>query len=96
MSELVDLITLVVTASIVFILLMSLAAGGLALALIVVFLIRSLHEGSAPGIQFGEWMLRLITTGRMRNIEVEDKTLAICLRDERSELKALSVTNQPK
>jgi hypothetical protein len=73
-GELLDLISLVVIVSIGFILLMALAAGGLALALSVVFLIRSLFEGSAPGIQFGKRMLRLSSTDRMRNPEVENKT----------------------
>jgi hypothetical protein len=75
-SELLNLISLVVIISIGFILLMSLAAGGLALALSVVFLIRSLLEGSAPGIQFGKRMLRLSSRGQTRNPEVENKTAA--------------------
>jgi hypothetical protein len=43
-GELLNLISLAVTVSIIFIVLMSLAAGGLALALCVVFLIRSLRH----------------------------------------------------
>jgi hypothetical protein len=73
-SELLNLISLVVVLSIVFILLMSMAAGGLALALSVVFMIRSLLEGSAPGIQFGKWLLRLSSTWQMRTLDVENKT----------------------
>lgn len=75
-SELLNLISLVVIISIGFILFMSLAAGVMALALSVVFLIRSFLEGSAPGIQFGKRMLRLSSTGQPRNPEVENKTSA--------------------
>jgi hypothetical protein len=75
-NELLNLISLVVVVSIIFMLLMLLAAGGLALALSVVFLIRSLLEGSAPGIQFGKWLLRLSSTGQKRPLEVENKTAA--------------------
>ena len=73
MSELLNLITLVVTVSIVIILLMSLAAGGLALALSVVFLIISLYEGSAPGIQVGKWLSRLSRTGQMLTLKLRTK-----------------------
>jgi hypothetical protein len=75
-SELLNLISMVVIVSIIFVLLMLMAAGGLALALSVVFLIRSLFEGSAPGIQFGKWLLRLNSTGQLRTPEVENKTIA--------------------
>ena len=75
-NELLNLISMVVVLSIIFILLMSLAAGGLALALSMVYLIRSLFEGSAPGIKFGKWLLRLSSTGQMRPLEVENKTAA--------------------
>ena len=68
-SELLNLISLVVIVSIIFMLLMLMAAGGLALALSVVFLIRSLLEGFAPGIQFGKWLLRLSSTGQTRTRE---------------------------
>jgi hypothetical protein len=75
-SELLNPISMVVVVSIIFILLMSLATGGLALVMSVVFLIRSLLEGSAPGIQFGKWLSRLSSTGQMRSLEVENKTAA--------------------
>jgi hypothetical protein len=75
-SELLHLVSMAIVVSIIFTLLMSLAAGGLALALSVVFLIRSLLEGSAPGIQVGKWWSRLSSTGQMQPLEVENKTVA--------------------
>ncbi|SRR6266542_1923240 len=75
-SELLNLISMVVVVSIIFILLMALAAGGLVLALSVVFLTRSLLEGSASGIQFGKWVSRMSSTEQMRSLEVEKKTVA--------------------
>jgi hypothetical protein len=65
-GELLNLISLVVIVSIIFMLLMLFAAGGLTLALSVIFLIRSLIEGSAPGIQLGKRLLRLSSTEQMR------------------------------
>jgi hypothetical protein len=75
-SELLNLISMVVIVSIIFVLLMVMAAGGLALALSVVFLIRYLFKGSAAGIQFGKWLLRLSSTRQLRTPEVENKTIA--------------------
>jgi hypothetical protein len=75
-SELLNLISTVIIVSIIFMLLILLAAGGLVLALSMVFLIRSLFEGSAPGIQFGKWLLRLSSSGQLRTPEVENKTIA--------------------
>lgn|SRR5215831_4523248 len=75
-GELLNLVSMVVVISILFILLMSLAAGGMALALSVVFLIRFLLEDSALRTQFGKWLSRLSSTGQMRNFEVRNKTVA--------------------
>jgi hypothetical protein len=77
-------------------LLMSLAAGGLAFALSVVFLIRSLLEGSVHRIQFKKWLSRSSSTGKMRNLEVENKPAATRQGEERRGMTALSVMNQPK
>src|SRR5262245_40431221 len=74
-SELLNLVSMVVVISILFILLMSLAAGGMALALSVVFLIQLLLEDSAPGTQFRKWLSRLSSTGQIRNFEVRNKTV---------------------
>jgi hypothetical protein len=87
---------MVIVVSIIFILLMSLAAGGLALALSVVFLIRSLLEGSAPGIQFVRWLSRSSSSRKTRNLEIEDKTAATRQGEDRRGMNALSVMNQPK
>jgi len=95
-SELLNLFSLTVIISIIFMLLMLLAAGGLALALSVVFLIRSLLEGSATGIQFGKWLSRLNSTGRMRNLEVENKTAVTRQEEVRRGMNAMNVTNRPK
>jgi hypothetical protein len=95
-SDLLNLISLVVIVFIIFMLLMLLAAGGLALALSVVFLIRSLLEGSATGIQFGKWLSRLNSTGRMRNLEVENKTAVTRQEEVRRGMNALNVTNRLK
>jgi hypothetical protein len=84
-GELLDLISLVVIVSIGFILLMALAAGGLALALSVVFLIRSLFEGSAPGIQFGKRMLRLSSTGRSETLKLRTKQPRPAWEEEKGE-----------
>lgn len=81
-----NLITMVVTVTIVIILLEVLATGGLALALSVVVLIRSLLEGAAPGIQSVKWQLRLSSIWQTQNLEVESKTPATRLGgEERSE-----------
>ena len=75
-SDLVNLISLAVTVAIVFILLEALAAGGLALTLSVVFLIRYLLEGSVSGIQLRRRLSPSNSTGQMRNLEAENKTAA--------------------
>jgi hypothetical protein len=76
MSELLNLISLSIIVSIIFILLMSLANGGLAQALSVVFLTRSLLEGSVTGIQLRKWLWRSSSTGKRRKLEFEKKTAA--------------------
>jgi hypothetical protein len=96
MSELLNLINLTVIVFIIFMLLMSLAAGGLAFALSVVFLIRSLLEGSAHRIRFKKWLSRSSSTGKMRNLEVENKTAATRQEEVRRGMSAMSVTNRPK
>jgi len=95
-GELLHLISLTVIVPIIFILLMTLAAGGLALALSVVFLIRSLFESYASGIQFGKRLSRSYSIGEMRNLEVEDKTAAPRQGRGRRRLNSLSVMNRPK
>jgi hypothetical protein len=95
-SELLNVISIVVIVSIIFMLLMLLAVGGLALAFSLVFLIRSLFEGSASGIQFGKRLSRSSSTGKMRNLEVETKTAVPRQGQERRGMNALSVMNQPK
>jgi hypothetical protein len=75
---------------------MSLAAGGLAFALSVVFLILSLLEGSADRIRFKKWLSRSNSTGKMRDLGAENKTAATRQEEVRSGMSALSLTNLPK
>lgn len=96
-SDLLNLITLAIIAAIASILLISLVAGGIALVLSAIYLIRTFIENAISGIHTGKRLTVVSLKTHLRDPEVERKLAEACHGKVRGiEAKALRDTNQFK